>query len=494
MHEIDYSSPDQDPLHGLDLLPDQSIIEPIITYEYRKPDESPSSTQQMIRLTHAQIADEIGKFGPSDASTTFGDAAPEHLKLFETLFGRDSLRAAIDLIYDYPLLARTTILELAKLQGVEYNIPREEEPGRIVHEARSPDDPIAQRISKELGWGWPYYGTVDATPSFIRTLTAYCQRSEENRAFLAESYIDKNGNEQTISHALEMSIRWIEHRLSTNAEGLLEFKSELATGIKNQVWKDSGDSYHHADGTIANHDKGIASIEVQVTAYDALIDAAELFEDILDKPERAAQLRETAAKLKQTILDIFWTDDKGGYFVLGTDRDENDNLRQLRIRTSNMGHVLNSRLLDGDDPSIVHKREAVMQHILSPEMLCHSGIRTLASDEYRFRPGAYHNGSVWLWDTYYIAKGLRRHGRVDEATDLTNRLLRVIDETHLFPEYVRGDFESVASINTHSIRVWDESLQGVNHLEQPPQEVQAWTVAAILAIRRQLAREQSLSS
>lgn len=494
MHEVIDSASTHELPDDFRLLPGESIIEPIITYRHHRPDYPPSSTEQMIRLTHAQIADEIGKFGPSDASTTFDASAPDHLKLYETLFGRDSLRTAIDLIDDYPLLARTTVLELARLQGVDYNMAREEEPGRIVHEARSADDPIAKRLTDERGWGWPYYGSVDATPNFVRTLTAYCQLSEENRAFLAERYTDRNGDEQTISHALEMAIRWIEHRLSMNSEGLLEFKSEIATGIENQVWKDSWDAYHHSDGTIANHSKGVASIEVQVTTYDALIDAAELFEDILDQPERAAGLRATAEKLKATILKEFWTNEKGGYFVLGTDRDDDNKLKQLNVRTSNMGHVLNSRLLDGDDPAIVDMRDAVIQQLFTPEMLNHSGIRTLASDEYRFRPGAYHNGSVWLWDTYFIAKGLRRHGHINEAAELTGRLLRVVDETHLFPEYVRGDSAPFASVNTKLILLWDSINNRENQVEQPPQEVQAWTVAAILAIRRRLYREQSLDS
>jgi hypothetical protein len=383
---------------------------------------------------------------------------------------------------------RTTILELARLQGVGEDIAREEELGRIVHEARSPDDPIAQKLSAERGWGWPYYGSVDATPEFIRTLTAYCQRSEENRGFLAEEYTDLNGETQTISHALEMALAWIQRRLNMNAEGLLEYNSPLPLGIENQVWKDSWDAYHHADGAVANHSQGIASIEVQVTTYDALIDAAELFEDILDQQSQAAHLRSQAETLKRTVLETFWTNDKGGYFVLGTDRDENGQLRQLKIRTSNMGHTLNSRILKGSDPDIIAMRDAVVRQLFSPEMLNVSGIRTLASDEYRFRPGAYHNGSVWLWDTHHIAKGLRRLGYTDKVDELDRRILRVVEDTHIFPEYVRGDFGDTASTNDTSIVLWDSINNRQNMVEQPPQEVQAWTVAAILATTHRIRR------
>ena len=471
---------------GFRLFPGEHVIEPPIIHGSRKPETVPSSIEQMSRLTNVQIATEIGKFGPTKAAIAFDNEAPEHLKLYETLFGRDSLRVAIDLISTYPLLARTTILELARLQGVGEDIAREEELGRIVHEARSPDDPLAQSLTLERGWGWPYYGSIDATPEFIRTLTAYCQRSEENRGFLAEQYVDRNGQTQTISHALEMALLWIQRRLAMNPEGLLEYHSPLPQGIENQVWKDSWDAYHHADGTIANHSQGIASVEVQVTTYDALLDAAVLFEDILDKPTQALQLRAQATALKRTILSTFWTNEKGGYFVLATDRDENGALRQLKVRTSNMGHALNSRLLEGNEPKIVSMREAVVRQLFSPEMLNVSGVRTLASDEARFRPGAYHNGSVWLWDTHHIAKGLRRLHYGNLADILDEKILRVIEETHIFPEYVRGDSEPHPSINTSTIKLWDSIHNRQNIVEQPPQEVQAWTVAAILATKHRI--------
>lgn len=468
------------------LLPGEHVFEPIKIHEPRRRDRIPSSLEQMARLTKAKLAEEIGRFGPSQAAITFESEAPQHLKLYETLFGRDSLRVAIDLISSYPQLARTTILELARLQGVGDDVAREEELGRIVHEARSPDDPIAQELSRTRGWGWPYYGSVDATPEFIRTLTAYCQRTEENRGFLAEEYIDRNAEIRTVSHALEMALSWIQRRLAMNPEGLLEYHSPLPHGIENQVWKDSWDAYHHSDGTIANHDHGIASVEVQVTTYDALIDAAELFEDILDQPERAQFLRAQAAELREAILALFWTTHKGGYFVLGTDRDHSGHLRQLRVRTSNMGHILNSRLLKGDNPSIRHMREMTIEQLFSPAMLNASGIRTLASDEYRFRPEAYHNGSVWLWDTHHIAKGLRRLGYIDKADLLDRKILKVVEDTRMFPEYVRGDHRPTASVNEKTIVLWDSVMNRKNVIEQPPQEVQAWTVAAILATKHRI--------
>lgn len=469
------------------LLPGERLIS-VTPFPRERPTDEPSSLKQILRLTKSIDSNHIGSSGPVLAALPREEKdAPEHLRLYEAVFGRDSLRAAIDLIPSYPLLARSTVLALASMQGVTYNTIREEEPGRIIHEARDEKDPIALRLSQRLGWGWPYYGSVDSTPEFIRTLTAYTQLSEENRAFLSESYIDRSGTERTIAHALESALDWIISRQSANNEGLIEFHSPLVHGIENQVWKDSWDAYHHSDGTLANHAKGIASIEVQVTTYDALIDAAELFEDTLDDNGRATQLRFRAAHLREAILKYFWTEDKGGYFVLGTDRDDNNNLRQLKIRTSNMGHVLNSRILKGDHPSVRRMREAVALQLASSELCAAGGIRTLASDEVRYRPGAYHNGSVWLWDTHHIAKGLRRHGYIDQANELDDKILRVVEVTRLFPEYVRGEPDTI-SLNHDTVVLWDEAAHRENKIEQPPQEIQAWSVAAILATKKRRAR------
>ncbi|HUC96274.1 MAG TPA: amylo-alpha-1,6-glucosidase [Candidatus Saccharimonadales bacterium] len=445
-----------------------------------------SSLSEIYRLTNSTNISEIGANGPIIAALTSESNLATHngQGLFNVVFGRDSLRVALDLIKHFPKLASATIRKLAELQGTDYDISSEEEPGRIPHEIRNSMDPIAIKMTKERGWNWPYYGSVDATPEFIRTLGAFCKLSDQNLDFLSEKYFDKDGNTQTIADALVHAVDWMLSRMKNNPEGLLEFKSSIENGIENQVWKDSWDAYHHSDGTIANHDQGIASIEVQTVSHDALLDAADLYDTgIIGRHDEAKQLREQAEVLSKRILEIFWTDDKGGYFVIGTDRNDSGNLRQLKVRTSNMGHVLNSRVIDGDDEDHTRKRLAILKQLQSPEMLAVGGIRTLASDEVRFREGAYHNGSVWIWDTHHIAKGARRHADNPEfekfANDLDDRILNVVNIIEEFPEYIRGG--NKIAVNTRTIDVYDSIAGRINRVEQPPQEVQAWTVAAILA-------------
>lgn len=475
------------------LLPGERLIG-VEDVPIRNVSRPPSALREFYRLAGVDSYGAIGDLGPVVASLAIDEekaakkmADHESFHKYEALFGRDSLRVALDVLPRYPKLMKATLLALARLQGTENNLYREEEPGRIIHESRNPHDPIAIELTEKNHWGWPYYGSVDATPNFIVALWKYCHATSttagEGYDFLQTIYIAKDGVEKTIADCLEACVDWTIGRLNANPEGLLEFRHSFEGSTLNQAWKDSPDAYHHADGTMANHNDGIASIEVQRLTYDALLYAANIYEQHLDKAAEAEELRTRAAHLRDRILDLFWTEDKGGYFVLGTDRDGSGNLRQLNIRTSNMGHILRSDFLLTKGERAEKIREAVIRQLFSQEMLNVSGIRTLASDEYRFRPGAYHNGSVWLWDTYFIARALAKQGYLRLAANLANRVENVISSTGKFVEYARGDDGPTPTINTRIVDIMDATTNQPNRLEQPPQEIQAWTVAASLSIK-----------
>jgi glycogen debranching enzyme len=463
------------------LLPGESLIRAEDIPEYT-PTQPPSSLRELQRLAQVKAEGEVGAFGPSLAAIALerpNQTVSPELRKYEALFGRDSLRVALDVLPMYPLLMHATIHSLARLQGVVYHEGREEEPGRIIHEHRTPDDPIAHEITQKYGWEWPYYGSVDATPQFMHSVYEYARSTPEGSSIFRETTKGRDGQTRTIGQVYRSAVEWVENRLNANPEGLLEYKSSIPAGIENQVWRDSWDAYFHADGTLANRSHGIASVEVQQLAFDALIEAASIFEREFEDKEKAVQLRARADMLRENILRYFWVDEKGGYFALGTDRDDTGQLRQLKIRTSNMGHLLRSRLLSGEEYRPF--REAIITQLFSPEMLNISGVRTLASDEIRFRPGAYHNGSVWLWDTYYCAEGLRYHGYYGLATHLADKIHTVINVSQKFPEYVRGDSLPSPTLNPRIVDVWDEAAGRINRVEQPPQEVQAWSVAADIA-------------
>ncbi|HUC88301.1 MAG TPA: hypothetical protein VMR95_04090 [Candidatus Binatia bacterium] len=466
------------------LLPGEKL-ESITPVEDVSLNLTPSSVMELWRLDRVSPGRNMGQQPVLAALPLDGHEDDPNFRLYEAIFGRDSLRVALDLIDRYPDLTRNTLKTLAENQGIKYDAAGEEEPGRIPHEIRDPKtDEIAQILTKENGWAWPYYGAVDTTPEFVRVLAKYCRKSTSGKDFLRGfTFMARDGKTRNMEYALGQALNWICKRMDANPEGLVEFKHANPLGIENQVWRDSWDSYFHADGTIANHEQPIASVDVQRVTFDALLDAADVYADYLGDIARATELRERADKLRQRIMELFWTKEKNGYFVLGTDRDQSGKPRQLKVRTSDMGHLLHSRLLRGKDPDITNYREAILRQLFSKEMIGLNGIRTVATDEVRYRPGAYHNGSVWIWTNYLIIQGLALNGYNLLANFIATKLLNDTNLTRRFPEYLRGDNDPTHRLNTARVVVYDSRAKRENVVEQSPQDVQAWSVAAILGIK-----------
>jgi glycogen debranching enzyme len=443
------------------------------------PDRPMSAVRALEELTPQAGRLPLGRSGPVAAAGSVrrdepGEEVPGYLRLFEALFGRDSLTCAQILYPWYPGVARRTVLALAEMQGTRDDVASEEEPGRIPHEVRAPDDPIARRITAERGWAWPYYGSIDATCLWIMLVARIGTGSP---GFLAMPVTRRDGFTVPLARCLADGVDWLLRRIS--GTGLLESRPKFAGSLENQGWKDSWDAYSHADGSLARTGT-IASVEVQGLAHDALRAAA----DLPDPPIGVDRLRHAADDLRERILLDFWVDGADGeFFALGTDRDELDRPRRLAVRSSNMGHLLLSRVLDGDDPAVMRKRRMLMAAVTAPDMLCAAGIRTLSTQAARFRPDAYHNGTSWPWDTWIVAAGLRRHGARARADDLARRILAGYLATRHFPEFYTGDDAPVPHVTGLVADVVDEAGRR-NRIGRPPQEVQAWTAAAVLAVKR----------
>jgi glycogen debranching enzyme len=404
------------------------------------PPAMPDPIEELCKLAGVERPEDIGRNGPVIASrATEANAGQDALRLFEVVFGRDALTAALFVGDLFPLLREATVLYLANSQGKEWNDWSEEEPGRIAHEIRDPDP--------DAVWGFPYYGAVDATPLFISSAV---RSIGERPAF-----------EPEIRGALDAAIAWLLGRLANDELGLLSHKRVNPHGLENQVWKDSWDSMSHADGTIANHEAPVASIEAQALAYDALVAVGEL---------RAAE------RLAQAVEANFWLD---GFYAIGVDRDPVTGApRPLATRASNMGWLLGSGLLDGRED----RQRQIVEMLFSDAFLAEAGIRTLADGEVRFRPRSYHNGNVWPSDNYMISLGLDRRGFRDEAQELRRRIAATCHATHRLPEFVAGGHPGDELVTKRIVDVYDEVNDRRNRIEQPPQEITAWTVAAMVAI------------
>jgi glycogen debranching enzyme len=418
------------------------------------PPALPDPVDELCLLTGVERPEEIGENGPAiGARVTEANAGEDSLRLFEIVFGRDSLTVALIVADLFPRLLEATAVHLARYQGRRYDALREEEPGRIAHEIRD--------IDTDGVWGFPYYGSVDATALFIR---AAVRAVERRPAFRVE-----------VADALDAAVDWLLRRLAADELGLLSHLRANPDGLENQVWKDSWDSMSHADGSVCNHAAPVASVEAQALAFDALHEAARLHRS----PE---VLFRAAARLSDAVEEHLWLDDAGGgFYAIGVDRDPVSGApRPLATHSSNMGWLLGSRLLDG--PDLEPRRRRIVELLFADELLAEGGIRTLSSREVRFRPRAYHNGNVWACDTYLVSLGLEHRGFRDEAQELRRRIAAACRATHRYPEFVAGGEPGSPLIAKRIVDVYDEPNGRMNRVEQPPQEIQGWTVAAMVAI------------
>ncbi|GAC1507212.1 MAG: hypothetical protein NVS1B3_07420 [Candidatus Dormibacteraceae bacterium] len=408
----------------------------------------------------------------------------------DAVFGRDSVTAAECLLYLYPEISREVILTLASLQGVvETPIgphSNEEEPGKIHHEHRSlfvgsrRISPSSEKLLHELGGRWggdatsmTYYGCVDATPLYARLVGHYCAAYDDS--ILAATVIRRDGRTVTIRDSLQAAIDWITRKMDSSGLGLIEFLRRNPDGIPFQVWKDSGTSYIHSDGTLANWDAPIAAIEVQAYAYDALLGAAEL----LGRPDWS----ERAVTLRRRALDLFWMPAQD-FFAMGIDHDAGGHPRLIESIASNGALVLNSGLLDGL-PDAPDYAAGLARRICSSDFLTEAGIRCRSVSEEALVGFQDYHGSwaVWPKETFEVARGLERQGLHRLARQLDNRLLNAVNVAGANIEflYVNPEGKVMYDFQERDLRTDEpQRIIGTNRPESP----QAWTVAAALALKR----------
>jgi glycogen debranching enzyme len=469
---------------------------------------APSAVKALIDLANVQKSDQIGLNGPPLAAGS--SESNKHLEAFgayQEFYPRDALKVSELLWFKYPELTKTTVLACLRYTGTVDNLPNatwldEQEVGKIPHQVRDPEHPRSKRQFELRGRGYPFYGAIDTTQKNVRAITRISlDDTPQSLSFLNEQYSDLQGQRHTVAEGLRSNVGWIVNRLAFNPEGLMESIQVNPRHHANQSWADSPDSFHHADGTLARHhpekNLGVASVEVNAETYDAIIAAIRTYTAMLpslDSSERESleadieSLELTAATLKQIVHALFWVEDEnlyGGYFARGTDRDSNGNIRPLKIRSSDMGHLLLSDIVDDDDPKII----SIIRNLFSPEMLAPNGIRTLSNDSVRYYKDAYHNGTVWPWDTYTIALGLEKRGYYRLAEELENRIMDFYKSTNTLAEYGSGDDTERINL-TQKVTIFDPDLNeepieqySVYDIVQPPQEIQAWTVAVVLAIK-----------
>jgi glycogen debranching enzyme len=342
---------------------------------------------------------------------------------FMAVFGRDASIAALQTMIAGGDIAYGTLTELAEYQGRADDSFREEERGKIPHEVRRGELATLGRVPHAR-----YYGSIDATPLFVRLFADACRWSGWLGA-RADGRLPVHGEMpprlQRLLPAAERALAWIDRR-SSNEDGLIWYRRRHRSGIRNQVWKDSGDSYRFADGRMAQ--TPIAAVEVQGYAVAAWRGMAEVFE-ALGRTDDADRRRARADAMASRIDEAFWMPEEGTY-AMGLDRYR----RQIDSVGSNPGHLLWSGAVTPE------RAAAVAERLTAPDMFSGWGIRTLSTEMKAYNPMSYHLGSVWPHDTEIAAAGLARYGESSRAWRIADALLDAAahDRDARLPELFAG--------------------------------------------------------
>ena len=326
---------------------------------------------------------------------------------FMTVFGRDTLITCLQTLLFGPELARSALEVLADLQATEDDPSIDAEPGKIVHEVR--------RGKAAKNWFARYYGTIDATPLYLILLSEVWRWTDD--AALVRHFHDP----------AMRALAWIEEHGDRDGDGFVEYGKRSGTGLDNQSWKDSWDSQRFSDGSVAA--PPIAPVEVQGYVYDAKKRMAELAREVWRERELAERLDREADELRARFNEAFWSDERGGFYVLALDRDK----KQVDSLCSNIGHLLWSGIVPPD------RVDAVVDRLMGPDLWSGWGVRTMSSADGGFNPLSYHNGTVWPHDNSLIAWGLARYSRWPEAHRIIRRMLNAAGHfDYQLPEVFAG--------------------------------------------------------
>jgi len=324
------------------------------------------------------------------------------LPWFMTLFGRDTIIAALQTLSVGPELARGALHLLGEAQGKVIDDFRDEEPGRILHEIRSGELTVLGEKPHS-----PYYGASDATPLWLVLMETYW------RDTLDDEFVRKRWN------AVLAALSWIDHYGDRDGDGYVEYGTKSPQGLGNQCWKDSWDGIQFSDGSIPY--LPIATAEIQGYVYDAKLRVAEMAKKLFNDTALAHRLEREAQELRLRFNRDFWSEQRDGYYIVGLDGDK----RPIDSMTSNMGHLLWSGIVPEDRARIIAR------HLMSAKMFSGWGVRTISTDDRGYNPIGYHCGTIWPHDNAIVAAGLARYGFRAEA----NRIALAHFEAAAFSDF-----------------------------------------------------------
>jgi glycogen debranching enzyme len=339
-----------------------------------------------------------------------GPAAPiAGLPLYQQFFGRDTLTIGWQALPALRTPLRDALRANAAWQGRRIDDWLDEEPGKMIHQARW--GPVSR-----LGLDpfTRYYGDWATVPDFLIMLGQYLAWTADLETI------------RELLPAARSALDWLERYADLDRDGFIEYRTRSRAGVKNQGWLDSDDAVVDERGEVVPNP--IATAELQAYAYAALQQAAVVFAACGDIGY-GAELLQRARRLRRAFDRRFWVAAEGTYAMgLGPSGE------QIRNVASNAGHVLAAGLVPAG------RGRAVAHRLMAPDMFSGWGIRTLSSKHPAFNPFSYHRGTVWPVEQATIGFGFARYGAWGELDRLAHGFF---DVSELFgegrlPEVVGG--------------------------------------------------------
>ena len=301
------------------------------------------------------------------------------LPLYVALFGRDTLTASWEAAMVSTDLMRGTLPVLAETRGRITDEWRDEQPGRMIHEAHT--GPLATLNYTPQGKSYGSLTTSGFYPFVVAQLWHWTGDKDAVRPFVEPAMA---------------ALKWLDSCSDRDRDGFYDYKTRSVMGTENQGWKDSGDALVHADGSDVA--KPIATCEEQGIAYAAKLNMAEVLW-WLDRKDEAKQLAKEGAELKAKFNDVFWMEDEGT-FAMAIDADR----KQVRSIGSNALHCVATGIAD---KALVTR---TLDRLFAEDMFSGWGVRTLSSDHPSYNPYSYHRGTVWPVEHGPFAVGAYRYG------------------------------------------------------------------------------------
>jgi hypothetical protein len=168
---------------------------------------------------------------------------------------------------------------------------------------------------------------------------------------------------------------------------------------------------------------------------------------------------------------------------MGLDRDAGGRARWIDSIASNAALLLDTALFDGL-PAADQYVAGLVRRICSPDFMTEVGIRCRSASEGGLVDFQDYHGdwTVWMKETFDVARGLERQGLPWLARQVGTRLLNAVNTAGAHVEflYVSPDQRVMYDFRARDIRTAQpEVINGTNQPEAPI----TWTVTAALALK-----------